>query len=507
MRKLNVLSVVLFGLMIPSLCSAATDKEKFTTATKYVDFNGEALLYTNTRGIEIFVNEKVPQAVQILTGKDTMNGPKVNALVRSLIKVINVAAFQATASSSIDNGNGTYTAKQFLLLDKNAKSILIDPTAVNKPLDWASLPADTRIAVKGRINLANAWAIIKQEITQTHPLYPEASIALANPMINNIVGELYGDIELLLTGTSLDNWGFKAVLPDPKGQIGALITQSMQGMVKGNIIEFPVNPKLKITIQILKDKIVAVSSSKLLSPQGRKLGTLPIYQKYAKILPKNGVGYVVADLPQELFTTLEKELKAVPEVIELIKIFLKPVSVVSVTTKNADGYLTIAASNFSFAQVQQVSTVLGSFAPAASSLFPAVHSARTKARTVNCTSNLRQLGMGIIMYSHDHNDVLPADLKDIVKQAYIQPAVLKNLIYVGPYEKTKVNQIQRPSSYVIAVCNRTEHKEFLNILFLDGHVETHKVGKQSTLDFLKEQYKLNQKDSDRIAKRLSEAGK
>ena len=227
MRKLNVLSVVLFGLMIPSLCSAATDKEKFTTATKYVDFNGEALLYTNTRGIEIFVNEKVPQAIQVFSRKNAMMEQKVNAFVRSLIKVINVAAFQATASSSIDNGNGTYTAKQFLLLDKNAKSILIDPTAVNKPLDWTSLPADTRIAVKGRINLANAWAIIKQEITQTHPLYPESAIILENPMAQNIVGELYGDVELLLTGTSLDNWGFKAVIPDPKGQIAMLIRKNM----------------------------------------------------------------------------------------------------------------------------------------------------------------------------------------------------------------------------------------------------------------------------------------
>ena len=151
MKKINVLSIVLCGLMIPSLCSAASDKEKFTTATKYVDFNGEALLYTNTRGIEIFVNEKVPQAVQVFTRKDAKLDQKVNALVRSLLKIINISAFQAIASSSVDNLNGTYTAKQFILVDKNAKSILIDPTVKNKPLNWASLPADTRIAFKSSI--------------------------------------------------------------------------------------------------------------------------------------------------------------------------------------------------------------------------------------------------------------------------------------------------------------------------------------------------------------------
>ena len=507
MKKINVLSIVLCGLMIPSLCSAASDKEKFTTATKYVDFNGEALLYTNTRGIEIFVNEKVPQAVQVFTRKDAKLDQKVNALVRSLLKIINVSAFQAIASSSVDNLNGTYTAKQFILVDKNAKSILIDPTVKNKPLNWASLPADTRIAFKSSINLAYAWSIIKQEFTNTHPLYPEGAIVLANPMADNVLSNLYGDMELLLTGTSLDNWAFKVVLPDPNGKITALIKQAMQAQIKNNMLEIPVNPQLNITVQFFKGKIIATSSPKLLFPQKKKLGSLPLYQKYAKILPKTGAGYIIVDLPQEAFTILERELKAMPEIMELVKIFLQPISIATVVTKENDGFLTVTASNFSFAQVQQVSQFLGSVAPSAGMLLPALNNARNKARSVNCISNLKQLGLGILMYANDHEDLLPADLKAIVKQAYIQPAVLNNLIYVGPYEKVKTTQIRRPSTYVVAICNRSEHNGILNVLFLDGHVESHNIGQQSPLNFLKNQYNLDQATCDRIAKRISEAGK
>ena len=504
---MNVFSVVLCGLMLPALCSAVTDKEKFQTTTKYVDFNGESLTYSNTRGIEILLNEKLPQAVSIITKKYPANDQKINALLRSIIKLANVSAFQAYAVSSVDNGNGTYTAKQFLMLDKNAKSIFIDPAAVNKPLDWLSLPADTRLAVKGNINFGNAWSLIKKEINSTHPIYRETAIVFQNPMVSEIFENLNGDFELLLTGTTVDHLGFKVVLPDPSGKISALVKQNLGHMVKNGKIEIPVNPKLNISILFSKGKIVAVSSPELLAPQGKKLGSQPLYQKYAKILPKNGTGYAVFDLPQEFLTDLEQKLKLMPEIRDLIKVFLKPVSAVSVSTAEKDGCLTVSASNFSFAQVQQMSAVLGPFAGSASSLLPALVKARERARVTNCLNHLKQLGLGVHMYAADHDDKLPADLKAIVKQAYIQPAVLKNLIYVGPYNTTRLNQIKTPSRYVIAVCNRLDHKGNLCVLYLDGHVETHKPGALSTADYLKKTYQLNQEDYNRIVKRLSEAGK
>lgn len=40
-------------------------------------------------------------------------------------------------------------------------------------------------------------------------------------------------------------------------------------------------------------------------------------------------------------------------------------------------------------------------------LLPALSSARNKARDISCVSNLRQLGLGVIMYANAYNDFIP----------------------------------------------------------------------------------------------------
>jgi len=51
--------------------------------------------------------------------------------------------------------------------------------------------------------------------------------------------------------------------------------------------------------------------------------------------------------------------------------------------------------------------VIGIIAILASMLLPALTRSRQKARVVQCLDNLRQIGMGIIMYVHDNQDTFP----------------------------------------------------------------------------------------------------
>ena len=505
MQKIKVLFTLLFGLMLSSICLANTAQENFTKATKYIEPNGECYVYSNLIGVETFVNKYVPAAVRILTQNDPQTSAIAVPAVNAVKNLLNVSAFKAVAYSSVEAEKGIYIDKSFILFDREAKSIFIDPKPVNAPLNLMALPADTRIAMKFNLNLAHAWALIKKEIAAT-PWNAQLAQFTQNPDLNLVLNNFHGDIELLVTGTSLETLAFKAVITDKGNHIAATVRKFVGDMVKNNTIEIPLPENFKITVKLTPGKIIAVSSPKLMLPPKKTIASKPLYQKYAKYLPKNGTGYVVIDIPQEVIDLVKAQFKDSREALQLIDLLLKPVSVACVATAEKDGAYSIAAANISFAQIAQVYQSGGSFVPVTlGMMLPALHSARDRARTVSCVSNLKQLGTAILMYAMDNDDFLPADLKAIVKGAYLEPKVLENLVYVGPYEKTKISQIKKPSQYVIVVCKLNAHHntKTLNILFIDGHVESHKIT-QDPIEFMRERFNLSEKDVERITKRLAE---
>ncbi|MCP4260996.1 MAG: DUF1559 domain-containing protein [Planctomycetes bacterium] len=107
-------------------------------------------------------------------------------------------------------------------------------------------------------------------------------------------------------------------------------------------------------------------------------------------------------------------------------------------------------------------------------LAPSLMQARTQARRMVCATNLKGIGLALIIYANDYDDQFPPDLETLISKAEM-PA--KGLIC--PASKLKKTYIYRGASitvddtpWMITVYDKTgNHSDGRNVLFLDGHVE------------------------------------
>ena len=123
---------------------------------------------------------------------------------------------------------------------------------------------------------------------------------------------------------------------------------------------------------------------------------------------------------------------------------------------------------------------LGGVAGAALGLgvaMPAMARARQQARHAVSMSNLKQLGLAIIMYADDHDGKLPESLEE-VWDYHREPKILespqKPTAFDGPsyiYVKGHSLKAGSPAKQIIVYENPGYLREQITAVFLDGHVE------------------------------------
>jgi prepilin-type processing-associated H-X9-DG protein len=142
----------------------------------------------------------------------------------------------------------------------------------------------------------------------------------------------------------------------------------------------------------------------------------------------------------------------------------------------------------------EANMLLAQQALAVSILLPALNSARERANRVKCASNMRQIGMGMLMYANDHKGVFPQDLGQLIDydlnpDVFICPS--GNTQRAGPDvlrdPKKRADWVNQNSDYVflapgirnlapaatIVLHEKLEdhNRQGMNLLYGDGHVE------------------------------------
>ena len=107
-------------------------------------------------------------------------------------------------------------------------------------------------------------------------------------------------------------------------------------------------------------------------------------------------------------------------------------------------------------------------------LAPSLMQARTQARRITCATNLKGIGMALMLYSNDYDDQFPPELETLISKAEMSA---KGLIcpaskFEKPYVYRGASISVKDPPWMITVYDKTgNHSDGRNVLFLDGHVE------------------------------------
>lgn len=136
---------------------------------------------------------------------------------------------------------------------------------------------------------------------------------------------------------------------------------------------------------------------------------------------------------------------------------------------------------------------------------PALAKAREKARRVTCSSQLKSIGLTLKQYAMDYNDYFPdksgfAGLKQLVDNGYLSDPqffqcpscdVCRDTAYVylgGSREPS--SDATAPDNTILAFDMPGNHDGYINVLFLDGHVEGVKTNAKNATELFAQLSKM-----------------
>jgi prepilin-type processing-associated H-X9-DG protein len=246
-------------------------------------------------------------------------------------------------------------------------------------------------------------------------------------------------------------------------------------------------------------KLYLISSSKILAStkeamtKRNGLVTTAEFKRFNQRMPEQGVSFVYRSprIPAVVSDMIKayapKKVAEKSAIFNSVSALITNDILFTIVTRTEDGVLvysnspTTTVSNASLTPVATTAVLAGM-------LLPALNQAREKARRISCVSNLKQIGLALKQYAMDHKDNFPkadnaAGLNELVKTDYMVDLKVYNCPSVSnPQARGTLKEAN--SSYIylggfkevmspalpLAFDKPGNHKRYINILFLDGHV-------------------------------------
>lgn len=483
-----------------------SDKALFDATIKRVDSGGIYLNYLNQTGMAKTVKSIVDTILSSQAVASEMDPEQVQLMTAAAdltIRLIGLENYKAQATSCITE-NGTpdappmYLYKCFLYTGSDPSGMLFDIyTRKNQPFTMLKdLPTNTRLAIGGHITPEAAWNKIMLEFGQeTNPQlknFPNTIMAAFEQRnqvkLPDLLKSIGGEYSILVTSSATPQgpmFLLRVIVNDKDGVLTALLKAKLPPSfqrLSENIITFPANPGFPQWIApqfLLGDgKVTLVSHPAILEEikLAQNAGLVQAPSSLLQGFPQEGLGYMYVDINQDLMNMLNVFTRGNEQMAQLLA-RIAPPRLYAVGTREEDGYLSRYRTNYSLMQLQTLPIAIW-----AGTMLPALNTAREKARRVSCMSNLKQIGLALKMYAMDHKDKFPeanndAGLQVLIAEQYLTDSAIykcpstppnsgMSYYYIGGYTEGKESP-----NLPLAFDKPGNHKGYVNVLFLDGHVE------------------------------------
>jgi prepilin-type processing-associated H-X9-DG protein len=540
----------LLGLFALSFAVSAQTLPKVTPqaptsygdVARYLNPDGSFYLYMSTEKwgakLDEFAGKLGGAIIDNLEGEERMGAQVVLHFVRSFINESGLRAARGVGMSSVAEGKGLYHNRAVVAhaMPGPPKGLFWEMSTTGngafKMLDC--IPEDAVIATYGPSRPAPLWDWVKKTIATSdfepvlsgfnqaimmtrgqgidldqwfESIGPGAGLVATISREEKVLVPLPTGVQLEVPQMALallievkDDSIFQFI--DTMLQAVPNVTRTDDGDLRLRSIQVPVPVpiRFKPTIARFGPYLVLATNDEVVQAmdscrrgESPTIAKTPEFQTMAKGLPTEGMGFsfVSRRFGDNITGLIQAAMSADPET-EVMAGFMGGIegqASYAVSVKMPDAIVSLSRTNFDMGEVLVIQCAVVPGAIMAGMLLPALAQARAKARTISDINNLKQIGLGVFMYSDEHNGQLPNDLGDVWEyignngKVFVSPAGKTtppanaaevragrcDYLYFG--KGKKMAEIQNPSQTPMACTKPGLLKRGVNVAFCDGHVE------------------------------------